>query len=185
MIDSQLHIPPRRWNRDGGFIPSMPLLFGVVRIQVPIPGLWMENISIEGQRISRVYCQWLWLRWKRGEEMGARVLNWELNGWAVVNQCFRNVWLCPVCRESLKFQKLRKSTSSLFFFTIRILTLLMFLDSASSRLAFIFRFDLRARYLWPGTGPLVSWGHFLRLSTDLSQSLCMPLRLPSGLPHKY
>ena len=78
-----------------------------------------------------------------GIELGVKWVRWVV-GESVLPKCL-TFHVPRVVENSRKLRKLRKSTSSLFF-PIQILTLLMFLDSASSRLAFIFRFDLQAMY---------------------------------------
>ena len=76
--------------------------------------------------------------------MGVKWVKWVV-GESVLPKCLTLSYVPRVVENSRKLRKLRKSTSSLFL-PIQILTLLMFLDSASSRLAFIFRFDLQAMY---------------------------------------
>ena len=48
------------------FIPSLLFLFGEVRIRVPVPGRWMENISMEESKPAYILSLWLVLVWKRG-----------------------------------------------------------------------------------------------------------------------
>ena len=55
------------------YIPSLLFLFGEVRIRVPVPGRWMENISIEESKPAYILSLWLVMVWKREIEMAAMV----------------------------------------------------------------------------------------------------------------
>ena len=118
--------------------------------------------------------------------MGVKWVRWVV-GESVLPKCLTLFHVPRVVKNSRKFRKLRKSTSSLLFlpfepqryycsWTLRQAGQLLYFDLIYAKGTC----DL-ARDLWCVEGT----SDFLRLSTDLSQSLCMPLRLPIGLPHKY
>ena len=74
--------------------------------------------------------------------MGVKWVRWVV-GESVLPKCL-TLSRVPRVVEISEIKRIQVFT---VFFTIRILTLLIFLDSASSRSAFIFRFGLQAMYL--------------------------------------